>query len=64
MGVSTTVAGLVVALVVVQLALQLFALADLARRDKVRGEKKWVWALVIAFGNVVGAIVYLVHRWR
>jgi hypothetical protein len=57
--ISPTVAGIVLGLIVVQLALQLYALADLARRDRVRGGRKWLWALVIAFGNVVGAIVYL-----
>ena len=57
--VSPTVAGILLGLIVVQLAVQLYALADLARRDRVRGERKWVWALVIAFGNLVGAIVYL-----
>jgi hypothetical protein len=57
--VSQTVAGILLGLIVVQLALQLYALADLARRDRVRGERKWVWALVIAFGNLVGAIAYL-----
>ena len=57
--VSPTVAGLVLALIVVQLATQVYALVDLARRDAVRGDRKWVWALVIAFGNLPGAIVYL-----
>ena len=57
--ISPTVAGLLLGLIVVQLALQLYALVDLARRAEVRGERKWVWALVIAFGNLVGAIVYL-----
>ena len=57
--VSPTIAGLVLGLIVVQLALQLYALADLARRDRVRGDRKWAWALAIAFGNLVGAIVYL-----
>jgi phospholipase D-like protein len=57
--VSPTIAGLLLALIVVQLAFQLYALADLARRDRVRGDRKWAWALVIAFGNLVGAIVYL-----
>jgi len=57
--ISPTVAGLLLGLIVVQLALQLYALVDLARRAEVRGERKWVWALVIAFGNLLGAIVYL-----
>ena len=57
--VSPTVAGILLGLIIVQLALQLYALADLSRRDRVRGERKWLWILVIAFGNLVGAIVYL-----
>ena len=60
LGVSTTVAVLILALIVTQLALQIYALVDLARRDAVRGDKKRVWVLVIAFGNLIGAIAYLV----
>jgi hypothetical protein len=59
MGVSTTVAAILLVVMVVQVALQVFALVDLARRNAVQGGKKWVWALVIAFGNLIGAIVYL-----
>jgi phospholipase D-like protein len=59
MHVSTTVAALVVVLIVVQLATQFYALVDLARRDTVRGGPKWLWVLIIAFGNLVGAIAYL-----
>jgi hypothetical protein len=58
--VSTTVAAIVLALIVVQVAMQVYALVDLARRYEVRGGRKWVWALVITFGNLVGAVVYLV----
>jgi hypothetical protein len=58
-GVSRTVAALVLALIVVQVATQVFALVDLARRDAVRGGRKWVWALVIALGSLPGAIGYL-----
>ena len=58
--VSTPVAATMLALVVVQLALLVFCLVDLARRDAVRGGRKWVWALIILFGNLPGAIAYLV----
>jgi hypothetical protein len=58
--VSTPVAAIMLALVVVQVALLVFSLVDLARRDTVRGGRKWVWALVIVFGNLPGAIAYLV----
>ena len=59
MHVSTTVAALVVALVAVQLTMQVYALVDLSRRDTVRGGPKWLWVMIIAFGNLVGAIAYL-----
>ena len=58
--VSTPVAAILLALVVVQVALLVFSLVDLARRDAVRGGRKWVWALVILLGNLPGAIAYLV----
>lgn len=58
--VSTTVAAIALTLIVAQLATQAYALVDLARRDAVRGGRKWVWALVIVLGNLPGAIAYLV----
>src|SRR5689334_3518345 len=41
--VSTPVAAMMIALCVVQVALLVFCLVDLARRDAVRGGRKWVW---------------------
>ena len=58
--VSTPVAVIVLALGVVQVTLLVFCLVDLARRDAVRGGRKWVWALIIVLGNLPGAIAYLV----
>jgi hypothetical protein len=58
--VSTTAAGIVLLLLALQVATQVYALVDLARRDAVRGGRKWVWALVILLGNLPGAIGYLV----
>ena len=58
--VSTTVAAIVIGLIVVQLATQVYALVDLARRDAVRGGRKLPWALAAALGNLPGAIAYLV----
>ena len=59
LNVSTTVAAIVLALAVVQVGMQVYALVDLARRDAVRGGRKWVWAVVVALGNLPGALVYL-----
>ena len=57
--VSSRVAALILALIVVQLTLQVWALIDLARRDAVRSAPKWLWAVIILAGNLVGAIAYL-----
>ena len=59
LGVSATVASIILVLSVLQLAAQVYALVDLGKRDAVRGGRKWVWALVIALGNLPGAIAYL-----
>lgn len=49
---------LLVPLLVIQLALMIFALVDLARREKTKGPK-WLWLIVILFFNMIGPIVYL-----
>jgi drug/metabolite transporter (DMT)-like permease len=58
--VSTTVTAIILLVAAVQLAMQVYALVDLARRDEVFGGRKWVWALIIVLGNLLGAIGYLV----
>lgn len=50
---------LLIPLLVIQLALLIFALIDLSRRSTTRGPK-WVWVLVIVFINIIGPIVYFV----
>lgn len=47
------------ALAVTQLALQAWGLIDLGRRTVEPGRSKWLWALAIVLGGIVGAIVYL-----
>jgi 4-amino-4-deoxy-L-arabinose transferase-like glycosyltransferase len=48
------------AVVAVQFGLQIYGLVDLSRRDRVAGGRKWLWLLAIVFGQMLGAIVYLV----
>ncbi len=48
----------IVALVVTQVALQILALVNLSRQSRVAGGRKWVWALVIIGGALLGVIVY------
>ena len=46
-------------ILLLQLGLMAFALVDLNRRERTKGPK-WVWALVIIFGQLIGPLVYLV----
>jgi Phospholipase_D-nuclease N-terminal len=58
-GVSPLIVGILIAVAVVQIAMQVYALVDLARRDVVEGGNKWVWLVAIALGNLLGTIAYL-----
>ncbi len=46
-------------LLLIQLVLQVYSLVDLARRPAVPGGQKWIWAVVIVLGNLLGAVIYL-----
>ena len=46
-------------LLVLQLTLMIVALADLIKRQKVRGDNKVLWALLIVLVNIIGPVVYL-----
>jgi len=46
-------------LVILQFALLVLGYVDLARRESVRGGKKWVWALVMLI-SFIGPILYFV----
>lgn len=46
-----------VPLVLLQLGLMIYALRDLAGRDRLNGPK-WLWAVVIILGQLIGPILY------
>lgn len=58
--VSVGVVWALVALAVVQLIVMAVSLVDLARRPRVRFDKKWIWAVVIVFlsNSFIGPILY------
>jgi hypothetical protein len=56
-----TLIPLLAPLVILELALMVAALWDLAHRERVRGGKKWVWAVVAAVFNIIGPLVYFVY---
>lgn len=41
-----------------QLGLAIFCLVDLARRNRTKGPK-WMWAIIIIFGELLGPLAYL-----
>ena len=54
--------GALVALIVIgviELALAVFCIVDIVRRPAVLGDRKWVWIVIVALFNLVGAIIYL-----
>ncbi len=50
---------LLIPIVLLQIGLMIFALIDLARRERTRGPK-WMWVIIIVLGELIGPIVYLV----
>ncbi len=57
---SRTNLMIIAPLFAVQLIVQVVALVDLYRREQVTGGKKWIWVLVIVFGEILGAIIYFI----
>ena len=50
---------LIIPLAVLQVGLQIWALVDLARREATNGPK-WLWAVIILVGELVGPVVYFI----
>jgi DMSO reductase anchor subunit len=50
---------LLVPLLLVELILMISALVDILRRAKTRGPK-WLWVLIVIFGEMIGPILYFV----
>lgn len=45
-------------LLALQLTLQVIALINLSRREKVRFNNKWFWVPIIMLGSILGIIAY------
>lgn len=46
-------------LILLQLALQVFAIFDIAKSERqVKGNNKAVWLLVVILGSLIGSLVY------
>ncbi len=58
MDVITKYLPLLIPILLIQLGLMVFCLVDLARREQTKGPK-WLWAVIIILGELIGPIVYL-----
>jgi DMSO reductase anchor subunit len=50
----------IIPLVLLQLILMIVALVDLSKREKARWLPKWLWAIIIIIGELLGPILYFV----
>ncbi len=52
----------IIAYAAIQLAVQAWALVDLVKTpaERLQTGKKWLWAIVVLFFNMLGAIIYFV----
>jgi len=57
---TTSIITMLLPLIILQLALMIFALVDLSRRKKVARGNKLLWAIIIIFINTIGPILYFV----
>ncbi|MEH7344789.1 PLD nuclease N-terminal domain-containing protein [Bacillus sp. JJ1532] len=51
--------AIIAPIIVIQLILFVIAVIDLVRIEKTNGPK-WMWAIIILFGNLIGSILYFV----
>ena len=49
---------LVIPLILVELGLMIFALVDLVRRPKVKGNNKWLWGILVVGIGIIGPLIY------
>ena len=49
-------------LLVLQFIMQIIAIINLIKRNKVRFNNKWIWVLIIILGNILGPIFYFAFR--
>jgi Na+-driven multidrug efflux pump len=46
-------------IIVIQLALQIYAIVDVLKKGKTKNLSVPIWVIIILLGEIVGAIVYL-----
>ena len=56
---STELLQIIIPIIVIQLSLMIFCLFKLSK-DTVKYLPKWLWALIIILGELLGPIIYLI----
>lgn len=56
---STEIFQIAVPIIIIQLVLMIFCLLKLSK-DATKYLPKWLWALIIIFGELLGPIAYLI----
>ena len=49
-------------IIALQLIIQVVAMVNLSRREKVKFDNKKIWVLIIIFGGLLGSIAYFAFR--
>ncbi len=55
-----TILPLLIPILLIQIGLQIYALIDLARQERVRWNNKWIWVAIIILAEILGPIVYFI----
>lgn len=56
---NSLIVAVVIPLLLIQVGLIVWALVDLAKRERVKGGSKIVWVLVVVLFEFIGPILYL-----
>ncbi len=49
-------------LLIIQFIMQIIAIVNLVKREKVRFNNKWIWVAIILLFNILGPIIYFAFR--
>jgi hypothetical protein len=56
---NSLIVAVVIPLLLIQVGLIVWALVDLAKRERVKGGSKIIWVLVVVLFEFIGPILYL-----
>lgn len=45
-------------LIVIQLAVQIYALVDIIKKNKTKNLSPIIWVVIVVFGELIGSVIY------